>query len=73
MEETMAAVRLINCFEVPAVNYVEWQSAEHLAAARDEQYIQLTRAVLTAGVTSSHALYEIIHEGSTSASGDSDR
>jgi heme-degrading monooxygenase HmoA len=46
------------------VNYVEWQSAEHLAAARDPGYLELVRAVLAVGVTSTHALYEIVHEGS---------
>lgn len=51
------------------VNYVEWQSAKHLAAARDERYVQLTRAVAEAGATSTHALYEIAHEGRAATDG----
>ena len=47
------------------INYVEWQSAEHLSAARDERYIELARAVLAAGFTSTHALYEVVHERSS--------
>ncbi|MGH8961037.1 MAG: antibiotic biosynthesis monooxygenase family protein [Jatrophihabitantaceae bacterium] len=45
------------------VNYVEWQSAEHLAAARDERYRELVRSVLEAGFTSTHALYDVVHQG----------
>lgn len=45
------------------VNYVEWQSAEHLAAARDERYRDLVRAVMDAGFTSTHALYDVVHRG----------
>jgi heme-degrading monooxygenase HmoA len=45
------------------VNYVEWQSPEHLAAARDERYRDLVRAVGDAGFTSTHALYDVVHEG----------
>lgn len=44
------------------VNYVEWESAEHLSAARDERYVQLVQGVLAAGFTSTHALYEVVHE-----------
>lgn len=47
------------------VNYVEWQSIEHLTAARDERYGELVRAVLADGFTSTHALYEVLHDGST--------
>lgn len=44
------------------VNYVEWQSPEHLSAARDERYVELVRAVSAAGFTSTHALYEVVHQ-----------
>ncbi len=43
------------------VNYVTWQSTEHLSAARDERYAELAGAVLAAGFTSTHALYEVVH------------
>ena len=45
------------------VNYVEWESSEHLAAARDDRYGELVRAVLADGFTSTHALYEVVHQG----------
>lgn len=46
------------------VNYVTWQSVEHLSAARDERYLELVRAVLAAGFTSTHAVYEVVHRSS---------
>ncbi len=46
------------------VNYVEWRSADHLAAARDERYRDLVRAVQAAGFSSTHAIYDIVHQGS---------
>lgn len=46
------------------VNVVEWRSADDLAAARDERYRELVRGVLGAGFTSTHAIYDIVHERS---------
>lgn len=50
------------------VNYVQWESTEHLSAARDDRYRELVAAVIGAGFTSTHALYEIVHEGRPAAS-----
>ena len=98
----MGAVRLINCFEVPAgrddefmtrwseinahmaakpgylghrlhrslspdarfrfVNYVEWESVAHLSAGRDERFAALRAAFESAGFTSTHSAYEIVHD-----------
>lgn len=44
------------------VNYVEWESPAHLRAARDDRFDQLRAAVLAVGVTSDHALYEIVQQ-----------
>jgi heme-degrading monooxygenase HmoA len=46
------------------VNYVEWRSAEDLTAARDESYRDLVRGVQAAGFTSTHAIYDIVHQRS---------
>ena len=46
------------------VNYVEWQSVEHLAAARGDTYRELAGAVLALGVTSEASIYEVVHERS---------
>ncbi|MGH3495530.1 MAG: antibiotic biosynthesis monooxygenase family protein, partial [Sciscionella sp.] len=51
------------------VNYVEWKSTAHLRAARDDRYRELASAVIEAGFTSTHSVYEVVHEGKQAGAG----
>jgi heme-degrading monooxygenase HmoA len=44
------------------VNYVEWESAEHWAAAHDDGFRVHAAKVYAAGFTSTPALYDVVHE-----------
>lgn len=52
------------------VNLVHWESAERFAAAHDDGFQQLVSKPEWAAFTSTHALYEIIHEGHASSTAD---
>jgi heme-degrading monooxygenase HmoA len=44
------------------INYVEWETAEHLDAARDAGYIEVIKGVFAIGATSTHAIFEIVQD-----------
>jgi heme-degrading monooxygenase HmoA len=45
------------------VNYAEWESTEHWRAAHDEGFRQRALGPEWAGISSTHALYEVVHTG----------
>lgn len=45
------------------VNYAEWETSEQWRAAHDEGFRQLLGQPEWADFTSTHALYEVIHQG----------
>ncbi|MFL6139000.1 MAG: antibiotic biosynthesis monooxygenase family protein [Frankiaceae bacterium] len=44
------------------VNYVEWESPEHWAAAHDKGFRERVGRAGWAGITTTPALYDIVHE-----------
>lgn len=48
------------------INYVEWETAEHLDAARDAGYLEVIKAVFAMGATSTHAIFEVVQDRSRS-------
>lgn len=44
------------------INYVEWETAEHLDAARDAGYVELIKGVFAMGATSTHAIFEVVQD-----------
>ncbi len=45
------------------INYAEWKSPEHWRAAHDEGFRQLVSRPEWSGISSTHALYEVVHTG----------
>lgn len=48
------------------VNYAEWESVEHWRAAHDEGFRALVSRPEWSGISSAHALYEVVHTGHAS-------
>lgn len=50
------------------VNYVHWDTVEHWQAAHDEGFRRLVSQPGWSPFTSTHALYEVVHEASAESS-----
>lgn len=48
------------------INYAEWESAEHWRAAHDEEFRQLVSRPEWSEISSTPALYEVVHTGKAS-------
>ena len=45
------------------INYAEWESTEHWRAAHDDGFRQLVSRPEWSAISSTHALYEVVHAG----------